>query len=599
VAEGGGLVLTGRPDAGQLDEPGWEWIQPIRDLCPIPVSSKDLWEEAEGARLQFTDSARGLAFLKLDEKGQGPLAGSDEFFAGRPGRRADAEERVRFWCCPVASVKPTATVLASAAPSRARSTQGKEQPCLVQWAYGQGRVVWLGLEDTYQLHLFKPAYYNRFWTGLARHAAAGSRPPRNVMILNGRLEADRTVELQARLYSSDGKPLPPSAQPTARIVPRAGGKSPLASVLLRAASPDQAGWFQGRLRLPQKGDYRVEILLPGSRELASEPLYVQAIPNRVAERQRALFDQLARCQSMLLDAARRLEQRNRPEDRKQEESLRKIIRQIMSLDWIPDMGMLPSEVARGWNDAEKMHDAVEKSQALSRKLQTVRELLDRHGQTYGLEGKREGLLDGEFGEQEKHLLQGLADAPRVAVSGLDGVQDRWRREAETIPPREATPEHLRAEVSAMAAKSVKRNATEVDYHCNSLQEDCDKYMRSLRNKGMSPEIDAVCARVYQNVRKGLSQGLPRVQHELEKLQQAAAAGKWERQDLERADQALERLSRLLATASDELDPRTVSRAAALLRKLEEGQRQQTAVLAKRKDRLEASLFDDALKDKKP
>ncbi len=47
-------------------------------------------------------------------------------------------------------------------------------PYLVTMPHGKGQTVYLGSGETWRLRAYREGFHERFWTGLARHAAAGS-----------------------------------------------------------------------------------------------------------------------------------------------------------------------------------------------------------------------------------------------------------------------------------------------------------------------------------------------------------------------------------------------------------------------------------------
>jgi RNA polymerase sigma factor (sigma-70 family) len=182
---GGGLIVAAGPvNTLWLARPaaGREKLKPLLDLYPVDLEDARLVESARSTtdpwRLNFSGAGPGMSFLKLDEAGQNPLAGWEEFFGGRPRGDAaaagQAPERGFFTFYPVKAVKPNATVVATFSDPQARLADGKEMPYLVSAPHGNGRVVYLGSGETWRLREYSATYHERFWTGMVRYAAAGS-----------------------------------------------------------------------------------------------------------------------------------------------------------------------------------------------------------------------------------------------------------------------------------------------------------------------------------------------------------------------------------------------------------------------------------------
>jgi hypothetical protein len=182
VDGGGGLVVVAGPvNTLQLSrKASADKFGPILELYPVtPGDSRldDISDEAERMwPLHFPDAKNAPKFLKLDPKGDGPLAGWDGFFYGDREEHKGDVERGFFHAYPVDSVKLGAVVLATLPDPKRKLSDGREVPFLAEMIYGKGRVVYLGAGEMWRLRGYRDAYYDRFWTGLIHYAAARAEP---------------------------------------------------------------------------------------------------------------------------------------------------------------------------------------------------------------------------------------------------------------------------------------------------------------------------------------------------------------------------------------------------------------------------------------
>lgn len=292
--QGGGLVVIGGPvHTYQLARGvNAERLKPVLDLYPIvPEDSRlqglgverpagDAWP------LNFTAAASGAEFLRLDEDGRDPLAGWDEFFTGRrPGGALEPGVRRGFYdYYPAKSSKPNANVVATFTDPRARTSDGKEQPYLVTMPYGNGRVVYLASGETWRLRRFREAYFERFWTKLARYVGsgtlAGDSGRRGRIYMGKVFSTNSYVTVPARLFGPDLRPLPKTEHPKARVKGPAG-VPPVPPVEMRpraGAEGDAGGWFEGRFLVTAPGSYEVEIDVPGGEALGRKFVVKESNP---------------------------------------------------------------------------------------------------------------------------------------------------------------------------------------------------------------------------------------------------------------------------------------------------------------------------------
>lgn len=305
--QGGGLVVVGGPvNTYQLARGvNAERLKPVLDLYPIvPEDSRlqglgverpagDAWP------LNFTTAAAGADFLRLDEESKDPLAGWDEFFAGRkPGGAAEPGLRRGFYdYYPAKSVKSNANVIATFTDPRARTSEGKEEPYLVTMPYGNGRVVYLASGETWRLRQFREAYFERFWTKMARDAGSGTLASdsgrRGKIYMGKTFPANTYVTIPARLFGPDLRPLPNTERPKARVKPPPGAASvPPIEMRPRAGAGDAGGWFEGRFLATTPGNYEVEIDVPGGEALTRK--FVVKETNPELDNTRPDFAQLRR-----------------------------------------------------------------------------------------------------------------------------------------------------------------------------------------------------------------------------------------------------------------------------------------------------------------
>jgi hypothetical protein len=286
----GGLILVGGPvNTYQLARGvNLEKLKTILDLYPVvPDDSRlqglgierpttDPWP------LNFPGATNDMEFLRLDEESKNQLAGWNEFFGGRvPGAAQDSGDRRGFYnFYPVKAVKPNATVVATFSDPRARLSDGKEQPYLVTMPYGNGQVIYLGSGETWRLRQHREAFFERFWTKLARFAGSGNltRTTRHGEISMGAVfRANTDVHVSARLFGTDLRPLPRTEKPKLQIKPPAGVTMP-PSVEMHAR-PGQdfewEGWFQARFLVPAPGNYEVLLDIPGTGETLSRKFLVK------------------------------------------------------------------------------------------------------------------------------------------------------------------------------------------------------------------------------------------------------------------------------------------------------------------------------------
>src|SRR5690606_18106267 len=77
--------------------------------------------------------------------------------------------------------------------------------------YGQGRTFYLGSSEFYRLRAEDPAYFERFWTRLAREAAQNrlrrSNPRGTLLVDQETIRLGDSLKIRARLLNAEFEPL--------------------------------------------------------------------------------------------------------------------------------------------------------------------------------------------------------------------------------------------------------------------------------------------------------------------------------------------------------------------------------------------------------
>jgi len=296
---------------------------------------------AEPWRLHFPGASAETDFLKLDESGKDPLAGWEEFFAGRPngGEAAGSVLTHGFHAYyPVESVKASAAVIATFADPRARlQNGGKEQPYLVVMPYGSGRVVYLGWGETWRLRQHEETYFERFWTKLARFAGSGNltRISSHANIVMGReFQTGKMIHVEAQLFGRDLLPLAPSSKPKAEFKspPGVANLPPLELEGKAEGGKEWNGWFQGHFRVMSPGEYRLDLRVPESGDLLSRKFVVRE-SNPELDDPRPDFGQMYQLASEMSEVLPRLDRQSQQELRQNlEETAARLVQRANDLN---------------------------------------------------------------------------------------------------------------------------------------------------------------------------------------------------------------------------------------------------------------------------
>jgi RNA polymerase sigma factor (sigma-70 family) len=160
-------------------------FKPILDVLPVQLEDIRV-VEARATNKPWPLRIPGPEeFLKLEAQGNEGLAGwSDFFFDKRRRDWQDTEDqpmRGFYSAYPIKKVKPAAKVLATFRDPNARivgdQAMPQELPFIVKMNYGKGKSIYLGSGEFWRLRQYNTAFYERFWSELARYAASPEAAP--------------------------------------------------------------------------------------------------------------------------------------------------------------------------------------------------------------------------------------------------------------------------------------------------------------------------------------------------------------------------------------------------------------------------------------
>jgi hypothetical protein len=597
VAErGGGLVLVAGPvHTYQLARPGGVDLSAIQSLYPVHVNDIRLHglnithDPATPFTLNFTIEAREHDFLKLDEKGELPLAGWDTFFGipwGKDVKKAPA--RGFHFYYPVERVRPAAAVLATIPLPAARINDGRdEMPMMATMRYGKGTVFYLGSGEMWRLRLYRRAAHERFWVGLARHVAPGTAvvAAANELLVPQEAAVGETITVDARFLDTDGKPLPRGARVALSVVPplRAKGK-PFEVKFGPQAADGPGGWFRAQFRPAEAGEYRLEARLPGEKRPLVRTLVVVAasgecLKDIVAVRQARGIAQWRRLTETVLRAGQRLENSPSAEARALGDALRKVLAQASEdrLQTRLEEAQARLRALRPGNVAE-LTEAAKRASALADLFQGLERALGKAGQGgastpgQGLEGADAALAGASVGLQDAaYLLEGILT--RAAKPGAEGDADLLRvrvQEVEQALAREGKAVEAARAAYAAAAKPPEGRPSD-DPVLRHLDEGVVRPLASILKGDFAAAVEATAA-----LRESLGK------------KDAAPAAK-------RAREAAGKLARAVAAINDErAEVVQCRRIAAEVAEAVAEQRRLADLLTRERQRLEAELLKGLL-----
>lgn len=253
VAEqAGGLLLV----AGRVNVDRWRdeaTLSVVRRLFPwefagqLALVDNSLPALLEPGGVQLSRDGREAPFLRLAD---------------------DADESQTAWArfagvfdsYPAGPLKAGATLLAERG---AADASDEARPLVVEQFYGAGRVLYFGSGEFWRLRRVDEALFERFYTQVARHLAAGRllRGSSHGVLL---IERDRywlgeTAQVTAQLKNSRLEPLELASVKLTVVSP----DGQLSDVAL-ATAPGEPGTFRGQLPLRREGGYRLELVVPES-----------------------------------------------------------------------------------------------------------------------------------------------------------------------------------------------------------------------------------------------------------------------------------------------------------------------------------------------
>ncbi|HZT83401.1 MAG TPA: VWA domain-containing protein [Gemmataceae bacterium] len=291
---GGGLIAVGGPiGTVQLARPGEnrQKLRPILDLYPVVLKDNRIDDlerkKDEPCRLKFPGVTPDLNFMQLNEDaaGNNALAAWDEFFHGKGATGGDKAPVVRgfFDFYPVREVKPAAQVIATFTHPQAKLEDGKDMPYMVLMPFGSGKTFWLGSGEMRRLRGYHEAYYERFWTKLGRFVGAGSTLQTNrriTLLMDQKFAANEYVQVEARIFGKDMKPLDPASKPIINLTLPQGvlDKEMPTSVEMQPKPGTAESWegqFVARLLPKAAGEYRLDLRVPETGDTESYKFRVE------------------------------------------------------------------------------------------------------------------------------------------------------------------------------------------------------------------------------------------------------------------------------------------------------------------------------------
>lgn len=291
---GGIIFVAGPVYTFHLARPGGLDLSSLLTIYPVVLRDSRLHNAGIGHDptknpfpLHFGPSAKLYDFLKLDETGESPVAGWDEFFWGKGKTAPEPGKNIKpirgfFNYYPVERIKPASIVLATfEGPENSRINDGKDaQPYIVTMPYGNGKTIFIGSAETYRLRTMAhgESFHERFWIKMCRFASAGTTAQKKYgRILLGRTVPTGDIRLEAQLKGEDLQPLAQDSRPTV-YVKKLGELDTRPMAFDLKAKPTQGewqGWFQGKQAIKEPGEYEFKIPITGTSEALTHRLTVR------------------------------------------------------------------------------------------------------------------------------------------------------------------------------------------------------------------------------------------------------------------------------------------------------------------------------------
>ena len=288
---GGIIFIAGPVHTYHLARPGGLDLSSLLTIYPVVPRDSRLHHAGIGHDasrpypLNFGPSAKLYEFLKLDEKGETPVAGWEDFFWGKGKNAPEPGKNIKpvrgmYNYYPVERLKPASIVLATfEGNENSRINDGKDpQPYIVTMPYGNGKTIYVGSAETWRLRTYQETFHERFWIKMARYVSAGTTAQKKYgRILLGRTVPTGDVAFEAQVKGEDLQPLPRDSRPTV-FVRKMGDLDAKPAAFDLKAKPTQGdwqGWFSGKYALKEPGEYEFKIPISGTSETLSHRLTVR------------------------------------------------------------------------------------------------------------------------------------------------------------------------------------------------------------------------------------------------------------------------------------------------------------------------------------
>lgn len=282
--QAGGLILV----AGAVNTPKLTRLEDRSILDALyPVTLKEVFAtDFDAGRfvqpwaVEFTPEGASAAYLRIEDDAELSALRWSQF------------EGI-YWCFPVKSIKPSATVLANFGDPRARSG-GVAPPLFAMQFYGAGRVFYLGTGEMWRLRQFSEDYYDRFWVRLIRELGQGRLlrgASRGVLLVESdRFPVGANVPLRAQVLGSDYQPLLTPTVPVSIVDPK--GRAASVELTPQVGRP---GMFSATIPLRAPGEYRLQLLVPGTAEIVERRITAEVPQRELADPRinRPLLERLA------------------------------------------------------------------------------------------------------------------------------------------------------------------------------------------------------------------------------------------------------------------------------------------------------------------
>ncbi|MGE3181795.1 MAG: hypothetical protein AB7N71_09200, partial [Phycisphaerae bacterium] len=167
-----------------------------------------------------------------------------------------------WWHLPVAGTKPLADTLLRVGNST--GSQGRENdPLLVVQTVGIGRTAVLGFDASWRWRATAEPYFNKFWVEMVRFLTTGRKETTNrrgtIVMERDTIRQGEYVKIDVRVLDED---FVPWFEPFVDVQVESAGEP--VQTLRFGATPDQPGWFSGRVQFNVAGAAIVKLPLPGN-----------------------------------------------------------------------------------------------------------------------------------------------------------------------------------------------------------------------------------------------------------------------------------------------------------------------------------------------